>query len=313
MQRPELSLILNQVENAHAYGRRETLNTPKEPKARHRQKPPDGRSVSTVDLKRSPLRWAGSKQKLLPLLREHVPENYNRYVEPFCGSLALFVAIKPESALVGDLNEELINFYKMVRWRPRHVHRLTMSLTENGADYYNIRQLDPSSLAADLRAARFLYLNRHCFNGVYRTNRRGFFNVPRGKHVGSLPDSEELIAFSKLIRNAEIKAGDFAELLTQVRADDFVYLDPPYAGRGVRDRGEYGPSSFRADDIDRLYDAVTQASDKGAKILLSYADLPIIRSRFSSWDITTIEVARNVSGFAKDRGTARELLLKNYD
>jgi len=92
-----------------------------------------------------------------------------------------------------------------------------------------------------------------------------------------------------------------------------VYLDPPYAGRGVRDRGEYGPSSFRADDIDRLYDAVTQASDKGAKILLSYADLPIIRSRFSSWDITTIEVARNVSGFAKDRGTARELLLKNYD
>lgn len=261
---------------------------------------------------RSPLRWAGSKRKLIPTLEALAPRDYNRYIEPFCGSLCLFVALKPKLALVGDINEELVHFYKMVAWRPNVISRIAHEYPNDAETYYNLRGLNPFLLGAEERAARFFYLNRFCFNGVYRTNRLGVFNVPRGHHTGAIPSGQELLGFGRLIRRAQIVHSDFESLVEEAGSDDFVYLDPPYAGRDVRDRGEYGLGAFKLPDLDRLEAAIVAASQRGAKILLSYADLPEMHSRFRDWQITSLDVVRNVAGFAGSRRSASELILRNY-
>jgi DNA adenine methylase len=268
--------------------------------------------VEMQELNRSPLRWAGSKRKLLPQLQQLSPPTYERYVEPFCGSLCLLVALKPKSALVGDINEELVHFYRMIAWRPGVVAELTHALPPDEATYYQLRGMDPGALTAEQRAARFLYLNRFCFNGVYRTNRSGQFNVARGQHMGSIPSASELRAFGRLMRTVDVLKCDFASLLEQAGKGDFVYLDPPYAGRDVRDRGEYGVGAFKVHDLERFVNAVQGASDRGAKILISYADLPQVRDLFHGWHLTRLSVARNVAGFAGARGSVSELILRNY-
>lgn len=268
--------------------------------------------MTALDTSRSPLRWAGSKRKLLPTLTRLAPPKFNRYIEPFCGSLCLFAALKPSSALVGDINVELVNFYRMIAWRPRAIATAAHALSDDEATYYELRSLDPCAMGSQARAVRFLYLNRFCFNGVYRTNRKGQFNVPRGKHMGGIPTVQELVNFGRLVRKATVYQCDFQELLDAAERDDFIYLDPPYAGRGVRDRGEYGVGSFKEGDLDRLAESLHRAHARGVKILLSYADLPEIRNRFRNWNITTLDVTRNVAGFASARISVSEILLRNY-
>ena len=265
------------------------------------------------ELSRSPVRWAGSKRKLLPQLQHLAPKDYGRYVEPFCGSLCLLVALKPEQALVGDINAELVHFYRMIAWRPRVVAELAHSLPADSATYYRLRGVSLATLSAEQRAARFLYLNRFCFNGVYRTNQMGMFNVARGQHMGSIPDVSELLAFGRLMRRASVRQCDFEDLVADAGYGDFIYLDPPYAGRNVRDRGEYGLGAFKMADMQRLLSAVHAASDRGAKILLSYADLPEVRRLFEHWNLTRLDVTRNVSGFAVGRKSVSELILRNYE
>lgn len=266
-----------------------------------------------AEVTRSPIRWAGSKKKLLPHLLKLAPKKYRRYVEPFCGSLCLFVALKPKVAVLGDINVELIHFYRMIRWRPNNVAMLAHAVDTNEATYYKMRSLMPETLSAEQRAARFLYLNRFCFNGVYRTNRAGLFNVARGQHTGEIPSIGELAAFGRLLRRATLFDADFSDLLESASKDDFVYLDPPYAGRDVRDRGEYGVGAFKTDDIVRLADQLTALDKRGSKVLLSYADIPEIRDHFRHWNIDTIEVDRNVSGFSRGRSRVSELLIRNYE
>jgi DNA adenine methylase len=268
--------------------------------------------MTSRDLQRSPLRWAGSKKKLLPHLMRLAPATYDRYVEPFCGSICLVVALKPTNALVGDINDELINFYTRMKADAPAVAALTHLLPCDEETYYKIRALPLAELSPDQRAARFLYLNRFCFNGVYRTNRKGEFNVPRGSHTGDMPPEEELVAFGSLLSRVAVQRCDFSALLDQSGDGDFVYLDPPYAGRNVRDRGEYGVGAFKEEDIERLVESISEAANRGAKVLLSYADIPRIRNAFRDWHMEEITVARNVSGFCRGRATAHELIMRNY-
>lgn len=263
-------------------------------------------------LRRSPIRWAGSKKKLLPALLKLAPPSFGRYVEPFCGSLCLFVALQPSEALVGDINAELINFYETMQTNAAAIATMLHSLPNDAETYYALRKKDPSSLASVERATRFLYLNRFCFNGVYRTNKLGAFNVPRGKHMGSIPKTDELLAFGELLKRATPVNLDFESLVDKTQKDDFMYMDPPYAGRGTRDRGEYGVGTFKDSDIARLYDCTARASKKGVKIMLSYADIPQIRELYSEWNIEDIEVTRNVSGFTKGRTKVTEIIIRNY-
>jgi DNA adenine methylase len=246
------------------------------------------------------------------MLRQHVPPNFSRYVEPFCGSACLFFELAPSHGLLGDINPELIHFYARVRANPNKVGELFHGMPTTERFYYELRAASPDSLGANERAARFLYLNRFCFNGVYRTNRDGVFNVPRGVRVGALPTLEEIASFGRFLRRADVKVDDFQEVLSHCGSGDFVYLDPPYAGRGVRNRGEYGANSFSEEDLGRLQDALQDASTRGAKILISYADVPVVREAFDGWHVTELTVGRNVSGFVHGRREVQELLITNY-
>ncbi|MDR5907564.1 Dam family site-specific DNA-(adenine-N6)-methyltransferase [Franzmannia qiaohouensis] len=257
------------------------------------------------------LRWAGSKKRLLNRLMAKVPSNFERYVEPFCGSIVLHIALCPPKAYVGDINIELINFYNNLKLYPEEVAEQLHCMPRTKEYYYEIRKKSPSGMSDFERSVRFFYLNRHCFNGVYRTNKKGDFNVPFGSKLSSLPTVEDVTLFSERIKDTCFVASDFQKVVEKTVSGDFLYLDPPYAGGG-KDRGEYGVGSFKENDIDRLQDVLKEASQRDVKILLSYADTPKIRECFSSWHIESFEVGRSVSGFARGRKNVKELLISNY-
>jgi DNA adenine methylase len=258
------------------------------------------------------LRWAGSKRRLLPLLLKNIPKKYNRYYEPFAGSACLYLATRPSSAVLGDLNAELIGTYRAIRSYPQKVAEGLQSLPTTEEFYYWIRCFKPEDLGEIDRAIRFIYLNRFCFNGVYRTNKLGHFNVPRGTRTGDIPTLSEIENFALVLKQAELRAGDFEKCLEDVKEGDFVYLDPPYALAGKKDRGEYGLGKFITDDIQRLVNIVNKMNDKGAHILVSYAEDTTLTTLFQNWHIQNITVRRSVSGFAKSRGTVKEIFISNF-
>ncbi|MBC8879490.1 Dam family site-specific DNA-(adenine-N6)-methyltransferase [Pseudomonas cerasi] len=266
-----------------------------------------------MTIKNRPLiRWAGSKTRILHLLTEHSPKSYGRYIEPFCGSMSLFLRISPEKASMGDINEELINFYRQVKIRPVEISEAIHSIPRTEEEYYKLRAIDISSFSELEKAIRFFFLNRHCFNGVYRTNKSGAFNVPFGSKLTEIPSRSEIIEFSKKIARTEFICGDFEKTISSATKGDFIYLDPPYAGTESRDRGEYGLNSFKELDIARLSRTLKSASEKGAKVLLSYASIEHIKTEFSGWNIREISVERSVSGFARGRRKVPEVIITNY-
>jgi DNA adenine methylase len=265
--------------------------------------------MSEVPLKPM-IRWAGSKRKLLPLLLRYAPA-HTRYVEPFAGSACLFFALSPKSALLGDMNDELMQSYIAVRDMPSDVHAKLRKMPVTADYYYKLRAMDLTNAHPAERSARFLYLNRFCFNGVYRTNRQGHFNVPRGVRTGSLPTKEELNCWSERLQRASFYVGDFEGCISDVGAGDFVYLDPPYSKSGVRNRGEYGYSAFSAVDLPRLRACIQEISDRGATFLLSYRYSRDITNAFPDWHRRTLNVRRHVSGFVAARANVKEVLFSN--
>lgn len=239
-----------------------------------------------------------------------MPTFFGRYIEPFCGGCALFFATQPPTALLCDINDELIRTLQAIRDDPDSVAAAVEAF--GGPDsYYAVRAMEPASLALEVRAARFLFLNRLCFNGVYRTNRSGKFNVPRGTSTGSMPSLDELRAVGAVLRCATLRTADFADSLEEVRSGDFVYLDPPYFKSGRGAYGEYGYPSYRRADLHRLCDGLAKISAAGASFLLSYtADVPL--NSFAGYRVEELLAPRHVSGFAKGRTMAREILVRNY-
>lgn len=262
---------------------------------------------------RSIFRWAGSKRRLLPTLMEMIPSDFGRYVEPFAGSACLFFATRPSAALLGDVNADLIESYDILRSHPRKLARSVQRFPTDRREYYRIRALDPSTLTPFERATRFVYLNRLCFNGVYRTNRKGIFNVPYGSHQGAAPSEREFFRCSYALRSADLFTGDFEDCLNDITADDFVYLDPPYSSTSRPRHGEYGYDSFQPLDIKRLKSAMNGIDRAGSRFILSYSDNSAHRKAFSKWDTRVIQVRRHVAGFSKHRNIVTELLVSNFD
>ena len=255
------------------------------------------------------LRWAGSKRKLLPELLACAPQRFRRYVEPFAGSACLFFSLAPERAILGDFNEELIDFYGVVSERPTALFRAVSTFPVSETFYYELREWRPSQLSRTQAAARFLYLNRFCFNGVYRTNKAGQFNVPFGRKTGTLPTLNHLISASKILRNARFAKGDFTQAVSEVRRGDFVYMDPPYSA--ARYRGEYGYGAFSEGDLERLVAAADYLHNKGATFLISYKHEKAVTARFDRWFRSQVTVRRHVAGFAGARRTVTESLFSN--
>jgi DNA adenine methylase len=241
------------------------------------------------------------------------PVAYDRYVEPFAGSAVLYLRLTDTPALLGDINPDLIETYETVKQHPKRVWSKVAAMSTEPDYYYDLRREDAFCMGKLDRAARFVYLNRFCFNGVYRTNRQGQFNVSRGKGHLFVPALEVFTAFAEKLSNASLFCGDFESVVTQTGKGDFLYLDPPYNLEGKRDRGEYGLGTFRDKDEERLAEAITAAADRGAKVLLSYSPSPGMLKRLPGWHVKRLNVARNVAGFTSARRTAKEVLVSNYD
>jgi DNA adenine methylase len=272
------------------------------------------RKTECKDLRTPPIfRWAGSKRKLIPHLLHHAPPKFTRYVEPFAGSACLFFALRPHEAVLGDINYELLNAYAVIRRHPQQIARAVYSLPDDASTYYWLRSTQPDTLQPVERTVRFVYLNRYCFNGVYRTNKSGGFNVPRGTRTGSIPSEACFLDSASALERAELRVSDFTVTLADARDGDFVYLDPPYALPNTRYRGEYGCNSFALADTERLIQQLLVLDRCGARFLLSYAQSPLLERLIpDAWTIHRLEVRRHVAGFATHRVLAPEVLITNY-
>jgi DNA adenine methylase len=200
------------------------------------------------------LRWAGSKRATAGSLANYWRPQFRKYIEPFCGSAALFFKISPDKAVLGDVNGELISFYQTVASQPLEVYRKFLGFPRRRDFYYRLRQQYQDVADRTTKSAIFYYLNKNCFNGLYRTNKRGAFNVPfSDSRVGRYPSEQEFLQSCELLSRARFRCGDFVDVVAStVRENDFVYLDPPYASSGRKPFREYHPYSFSVDDIERL-------------------------------------------------------------
>lgn len=258
------------------------------------------------------LRWAGSKKRLIPKLSTYWDDNFTRYVEPFAGSATLFFSLQPSRAILSDINSDLVDTLCAVRDHPRAIHNRLRRLPLGQEAYYIIRQEDSSQLPILDRAARFIYLNRFCFNGLYRTNLSGKFNVPyAASKTGRLPTLDELFASAKALSSAQIRARDFEVTLQDVGAGDFVYMDPPYAVRNRRIFRQYGPDSFGTDDLERLASTLPHIDSCGATFLVSYAMCKEALNAFDGWHIRRAQTQRSIAGFSQHRRKAVEILVSN--
>jgi DNA adenine methylase len=259
------------------------------------------------------LRWAGSKRRLLPKLAAYWSHERERYVEPFVGSAALFFAIRPPQALLTDINSDLIETFARIRDEPAKVHGRLVRLPLGRESYYSLRATDPASLKPADRAARFIFLNRFCFNGLYRTNTKGAFNVPYAPvGTGRLPSWEQLQACSRLLATSDLRDGDFEKILLEnVKRTDFVYLDPPYAVQNRRVFRQYGPDTFGTSDLKRLSVVLNEIDARGAHFVLSYAWCREANQAFKNWPTRRVYAQRNIAGFARHRRRAAELIVSN--
>lgn len=213
--------------------------------------------------------------------------------------------------VLGDTNRELIEVFKVVRDAPDRLYRRICRIRRDRVTYQRWRALDPTTLDRDTRALRFVYLNRNCFNGIYRTNTDGHFNVPMGKEIGEYFSKDDLIRCANLLQNVRFVAGDFAKTLELVKPGHFVYLDPPYAVSSRRIFCEYGKRVFDSSDIARFTDCLTGIHSGKADFLVSYADCREARSLADKWNSVRLPIRRHVAGFAGNRRNAYEWLITN--
>jgi DNA adenine methylase len=259
------------------------------------------------------LRWAGSKRQQLSRLVQFWKPSHQRYIEPFAGSACLFFEIAPAQAILGDNNASLIEVYRAVRDQPDRLFDRLCRIRRDSATYYRWRGKTPADLDAETRAVRFLYLNRNCFNGIFRTNVKGEFNVPIGTKQGAYFTRAELQECSALLQKTKLVAGDFARTLENVRRGDFVYLDPPFAVTSRRVFREYGTKSFETTDVPRLAASLAKIDERGAEFLVSYADCKEARGLAKQWSAAKYPIRRHVAGFFGDRRYAYEWLISNSE
>ena len=263
------------------------------------------------------VKWAGGKRQIIGDLLLRVPREFGTYFEPFLGGGALLFELTPERAVVGDINYELINAYLVVRDRVEDLIE-DLKRHRNERDYYyRIRSLDPESLDPVKRASRFIYLNRTCYNGLWRVNSKGQFNVPFGRYRNpKICDEENLRAVSEYLRSTEVKIihGDYREVLRTAGRGDFVYLDPPYAP--VSDTSkftEYVSGGFTEEDQVELAKVFRDLDSRGCLVMVSNSDTPLVRDLYRGYLIEEVRANRFINCVARRRSNHRELIIRNYE
>jgi DNA adenine methylase len=235
------------------------------------------------------LKWPGGKRALLQFILPLIPHCFNRYFEPFFGGGALFFALQPPKAHLSDNNAELIHAYSQVRDQPRAVIRHLCKLRNSEKDYYRVRSNKPTGDAA--RAARFIYLITLAFNGIYRVNLKGTFNVPYGRKTHLVPcDSERIQKASALLKRAVIRNEDFEAAVSNASRGDVIYLDPPYTVAHENNGFvKYNARIFSWDDQIRLAQTARRLAERGCTVIVSNADHSSIRALYKSFSIRVIK------------------------
>lgn len=270
------------------------------------------------------VKWVGGKRQLLPEIQERVPYRYTTYYEPFVGGGAVFLNEQPKKAVLNDFNEELINTYKVIQNDVEDlIKELKIHAEHNSEDYfYKIRALDRKSEYTELslvkKAARLIYLNKTCYNGLYRVNQAGFFNTPFGRYKNpNIVNKYALRTLNKYFNNNDItfKSGDFEEALKGIRKEAFVYLDPPYAPLSTTaNYTGYTLAGFSTEDQIRLKNQCDKLNEKGVNFLLSNSNVPLIRDLYDEKDykIEIVGAKRSVNSKGYKRGEVEEVLIRNY-
>lgn len=254
------------------------------------------------------LKWAGGKRRLCGAIQEFLPAKFNRYFEPFLGGAAMFFHLAPRRALLSDINEELTNAYVQVRDNLPLLIKGLSALRVNKHTYLHVRSYVPRSDAE--RAVRFIYLNKTAFNGLYRVNRAGGFNVPFAGNQGRrVFDDAELLNASTMLRRCKIIARDFESAFSEVQRGDLIYCDPPYTVRHNNNGFiRYNESLFSWDDQKRLAAAATEASRRGAYVLVSNAQHTTLRRLYPGFAVATLSRASCMAGNPLRRGHTSEYL-----
>jgi len=261
------------------------------------------------------LKWAGGKRWLIPRLLDRLP-TYNTYYEPFVGSGTLFFALEPEHAVISDSNPELINCYRCIRDHCQSVIKVLKRLHVNEDTYYRVRDKLYPKADKIKRAAYFIYLNKTCWNGLYRVNRDGRFNVPMGKvnHTVRVFDPQQLITASRLLKRTRLKCCDFENAVKETKAGDLVYFDPPYITTHLSNGFiKYNSKLFHHSDELRLATLAHYLAMKNVSVLVSNASHPLIKQQYDGLFYKT-ELLRNslIAADSQRRLMFKELLVTSF-
>jgi DNA adenine methylase len=269
------------------------------------------------------VKWAGGKKQLIEQFKPLFPKKFNRYFEPFVGSgaVAFFIIqnLKPKEVFLSEINEELINAFNVIK---TDVERLIVELKQHKeyhlADgkkyYYEIRSVNPNDLSDLERAARFIYLNRACFNGLYRVNSKNQFNVPIGDHRNpDIIQENKLRRIVELLKNVTIKLMPFEKVVELAKEGDFIYFDPPYHPLDTKNSfTTYTKDNFVEKDQKKLAEVFRKLSEKGCFCMESNSDTAFIKELYADFTIHTVRARRLINSNAKGRGEINEVVITNY-
>lgn len=269
------------------------------------------------------LKWVGGKRQLFETFKPLFPKQISKltYCEPFLGGGAIFFGLQPKKAYINDINKDLINVYAVIRDDVENLIEVLSTFRNESDFFYAVRDLDRdkeifSRLSDVERAARILYLNKTCFNGLYRVNNAGEFNSPFGSYRNpNIVNAPTLRAVNKYLNSPEIvlTATDYADVLSEIPKNTFVYLDPPYAPVSTTANFTgYTKGGFNQDEQIRLRDCCNALTERGIKFMLSNSDTQLIHELYESYNIIQVKARRTVNSIASKRGDVNELVIMNY-
>lgn len=265
------------------------------------------------------VKWVGGKTQLLPGLAKRVPDDFGRYYEPFVGGGALFFRLQPQRACLTDINPDLVNLYIVIRDK---VDELIEDLSQHvyeKAYFYQIRGADRTSEYekwSDVqRASRFIYLNKTCYNGLYRVNSKGQFNAPFGRYTNpTILNSDNLYACHTALQKAVIEVSDFYAVRRRIRANDFVYFDPPYAPLSATAKfTSYTKNGFDTEMQYALRDLCRALDKRSVRFMLSNSSAPLILDLYAEFNIEFVYATRSINSNAGKRGKIPEVVVTNYE
>jgi len=266
------------------------------------------------------VKWAGGKKQLIEQFKEFFPDKFNNYFEPFVGGGAVAFYIlqnhNPKKVFLSDINEDLVNAYNVIKKDPAELIKILKKYKgqHNKKLYYKLRNQDAAKLSPVKRAARFIYLNKTCFNGLFRVNSKGQFNVPIGSYKNpDIAQEEKLKEISALLKNAIINLDDFEKVVSLANKGDFIYFDPPYFPlKKGKSFTTYTKDKFLEEEQERLAKVFKKIHKKGCLVMLSNSDTKFIKDLYKGFNINTVRATRMINCDAEKRGKINEIVVTNY-